>query len=221
MCEVSRQNFEAMFPEIVRCISSADVVALDFEFTGIDLLHNSLFDDAPTRYAKSRASVQQTSVLQVGLATFSVSPESLQPNSYVVRAFNFILLPPAYPPLGSSFVCQSSALDFLRTHNFDLNACVDRGVSFLNDVEIARLRRHLSCLQRCEHLNGSLERVIRERASDAADWLAGDRDSANVKPMPGLHSALLEIELRFRFQELWTSSEGEQGEVSDARKRVR
>lgn len=213
MCEVSRRNFSQLFPKLQQSLAAADIVALDFEFSGIDLELNSLFDTARDRYAKSRSSARRTTVLQCGLALFTSVTDGPRHNTYSVEAFNFLLFPPAYPPLRNSFVCQSDALQFLRSHSFDLNACVERGVSFLNDNEIAHLRRHLADLERCDFLRSDLEREVRARAAEVAEWLSSERPTASVAAIPGLHSNLLEVELRFRFPEIWTSTDGEQNEV--------
>ncbi|PAA83689.1 hypothetical protein BOX15_Mlig023704g2 [Macrostomum lignano] len=147
--EVTRQSFESDLATILDSISSADFVAIDGEYTGIETAsaRRSFFDTPAERYAKCRAALRQSAVLEFGLAAFrrvSVGDGGGFDNQWEARVFNVPLYPATFEPLGREFVCTAASLEFLRRHGLDLNRVVDCGVYYLNEAQEAQLRRLLN-----------------------------------------------------------------------------
>ena len=131
--DVTRENFDDLFPEIRKTIEDAAFIAIDGEFTGLSTstLHEpALFDTPEMRYEKLRKSMSNFALCQCGLSMYV--PDRLNVNSYEVYTFNFFLRPPSFGPIDGRFLCQASALEFLTNHNFDFNACFKHGVSYMN-----------------------------------------------------------------------------------------
>jgi poly(A)-specific ribonuclease len=77
MCEITNENFDLKFQEISHCMSKANYIAIDTEFTGLYIQNNepSRSDTAEERYKKLKKSIQTFNVIQIGLSAFRYSLE--------------------------------------------------------------------------------------------------------------------------------------------------
>ena len=196
----------------------ADFVALDLEFTGIELTNQtrySFFDTAAERYAKVRDSLAKTTVFQFGLACFckTASGNSLGvENKWQAHVYNIALFPPSLAALDISFLCQASALQFLTEHDMDITAIVKNGVSFMTDDQEDTVRVALMDGRYRHHFQEKQERELQLRCLRVAEWIETKQEvneavpHCDVLPILGVPSYALQCELRARFEDIWTYS---------------
>lgn len=122
--DVGADEFEQSLPLLQELVLGADFVGLDIEFTGLRSNLSrpqqiSLFDLPSEWYLKTRHSVQQFTICQIGLSVFSsIEGES---NKYVAHSCNFFLFPTTFGILDSEFSFQASSVQFLNQYGFDYN----------------------------------------------------------------------------------------------------
>eukprot|EP00928_Gymnodinium_smaydae_P097124 TRINITY_DN8722_c0_g1_i3.p1 TRINITY_DN8722_c0_g1~~TRINITY_DN8722_c0_g1_i3.p1 ORF type:complete len:607 (+),score=71.19 TRINITY_DN8722_c0_g1_i3:87-1823(+) len=118
--EVTSENFDLACIDIERRLPTTAYIAIDLELTGVSVFGNSeQFCDVSTERLKMACdAAEKFAVVQFGLTLCQVKP--FQPDE--MTTYNIILAPE------SSFLCEASALDFIRKHGGDLNTWVDKGV---------------------------------------------------------------------------------------------
>lgn len=152
MCDVTKSNFEELFPRIESAIQASSFVAFDGEFTCLTASNSgnpSLVDTPELRYGKLKKNVSQSTLCQIGISTFIADKE--KENSYCVKSFNFYLFPHSFGPLDSRFLCQPSSIEFLCHQNFDFNKFLYDGVPYLN-LDQERVLREM-------HANGNIRKA--------------------------------------------------------------
>ncbi|KAJ4918015.1 Poly(A)-specific ribonuclease PARN [Raphanus sativus] len=114
---VTRSNFETTLNELRAHVKAADFVAIDLEMTGVTSApwRDSLeFDRYDVRYLKVKDSAEKFAVVQ---HNFFIFPRQ-------ELTFDH---PPAH-----EFLCQTTSMDFLAKYQFDFNACIHEGISYLS-----------------------------------------------------------------------------------------
>jgi hypothetical protein len=164
-CEVTKENFLALLPEVTKLIDESKFVAIDAEFSGISLgdrFKISLLDDGPARYQKMKATAREFTVCQIGLSMFIKAQDQ---NQYVAHTYTFYLFPNSADYLGIRFAIQASSLSFLGQHSFGFDKWVQRGIPYLNGQQEATLRQQT--LDHCRSDNDLVTQKWRELVS----WL--------------------------------------------------
>ncbi|GLT57480.1 hypothetical protein SLA2020_304480 [Shorea laevis] len=145
---VTRSNFDSVLSELRSHVRAADFVAIDLEMTGITSApwrESFEFDRFDIRYLKVRDSADKFAVLQFGVCPFRWEPLK---QSFIAHPHNFFVFPRQEIPLGGQsyeFLCQTSSMDFLAKYQFDFNACINEGISFLSR------RQEEEALRRLKH----------------------------------------------------------------------
>nr|WDD38921.1 specific ribonuclease PARN [Fagopyrum tataricum] len=132
---VTRSKFDLILPELTRQIRAADFVAIDLEMTGVTSApwrESFEFDRYDIRYLKVKDSAEKFAVVQFGVCPFRLDAIK---QSFVAHPHNFYIFPrqelstsaPTY-----EFLCQTTSIDFLARYQFDFNACIHEGVSYLS-----------------------------------------------------------------------------------------
>ena len=214
MCEVTKDNFQQLLPEVFGHIDRAAFVAFDCEFTSLSPdsdTKNSLFDTIQQRYRKLAHPPLDSVISQFGLAIFE---QDMPSNTYFARTYNFYICPRSFASVDDRFVCQASSLEFLIRYNFDFNKFLYRGISYLNTEQEKVLKSDLSGGALLRPIDRNIpfqdEDKIREICGDLAVWISkskvGDEmvvDSGLVVPY------VLHLEIRRKFVCLWSFSSGE------------
>ncbi len=117
LVKVTLDNFSEKLPEVLSAVEDASFVAVDGEFTGIQLDSSSRhmpFDTAEERYEKLAEGARRFQLVQFGLCTFHYDREG---DCYSNQAFNFYVWPRPYARNAPDrkFLCQASSLDFLMS----------------------------------------------------------------------------------------------------------
>ncbi|XP_015901133.2 poly(A)-specific ribonuclease PARN [Ziziphus jujuba] len=144
---VTRSNFEAALAELRGHVRAADFVAIDLEMTGVTSApwrDSFEFDRSDVRYLKVRDSAEKFAVVQFGVCPFRWDSSK---NSFVAHPHNFYVFPrqelsvdgPSY-----EFLCQTASIDFLAKYQFDFNACIREGISYLSKRQEDEAFRHLN-----------------------------------------------------------------------------
>lgn len=137
--EVTKNNFEEIFPEIVKDIESATFLCIDGEFTGLNNgLNVTAFDTPAESYRKIRAGSLDFLFVQFGLSIFTQDQKT---GRYKNKTYVFYLFP---RPLSRTapdarFLCQTSCIDFLVSNNFDFNKLFREGIPYLNATDESSL----------------------------------------------------------------------------------
>ena len=229
MCEVTRDNFETLLPEIYLLIDRAAFISFDCEFTALNPdaeSWRSLFDDISRRYAKLSRPAVHSIINQLGLSIFQQDPTN---NTFTARTFNLFVSPRSLASVDETFVCSTSSLEFLMRYNFDFNKFLYQGVSYLNDHTENQLRADLrgGLLLESGERNIPLqdEDWIRQICSQLSQWIhtrsvwpenfhdfsfssfskVGDEQELDIKQVVPF---ILHLEIRAKFSRLWTFSVG-------------
>ncbi|RDX61631.1 Poly(A)-specific ribonuclease PARN, partial [Mucuna pruriens] len=132
---VTTANFEPSLAELRRHLRSSDFVAIDLEMTGVTSApwrESVEFDRSDVRYLKVRDSAAKFAVVQFGVCPFRWDPSN---HSFIAHPHNFYVFPrQELAGLGpcDEFLCQTTSMDFLATYQFDFNACIHEGISYLS-----------------------------------------------------------------------------------------
>lgn len=212
MIAVTNQNFNTVYPHLVRALKDASYIAIDTEFTGINVddVQNSLFDSINERYEKQRRNIQPYAVIQFGITAFQRIQND---NEYTAEAFNFFLLPRSIPSKSRRIIWQIAALEFLTAYEFDFNELAYNGITYLNEADQAVLQQQLqeNVLFRSVERSTSYkeEDSLKDYISQVSEWLSTASDeTSSLKidtPTPILQY-LTHKELRNRFPNVWTLS---------------
>lgn len=132
---VTKSNFEQTLVDLAGHVRAADFVAVDLEMTGVTSSpwrESFEIDRYDVRYLKVKDSAEKFAVVQFGVCPFRWDPLKL---SFVAQPHNFYIFPrqelaadgPSY-----EFLCQPTSIDFLARYQFDFNACIREGLSYLS-----------------------------------------------------------------------------------------
>ncbi|KAK9673737.1 hypothetical protein RND81_12G185800 [Saponaria officinalis] len=143
---VTKSNFDETLIDLTTHLKSADFIAIDLEMTGITTSpwrESFEFDSSDIRYLKVKDSAHNFAVLQFGVCPFRWDTRL---HSFVAHPHNFYIFPHQELPVDGpsyEFMCQTSSIDFLAKYQFDFNACIRDGVSYLSrgqeDAVLSRL----------------------------------------------------------------------------------
>lgn len=157
---VTRSNFETTLNDLRSHVKAADFVAIDLEMTGVTSApwRDSLeFDRYDVRYLKVKDSAEKFAVVQFGVCPFSWDSLTQSFVSHPLVSFsltekfccffrwiltirvrfgryNFFVFPRqelTFDSPAHEFLCQTTSMDFLAKYQFDFNACIHEGASFL------------------------------------------------------------------------------------------
>ncbi|WOL12099.1 poly(A)-specific ribonuclease PARN [Canna indica] len=151
--KVTRSNFEAALEDLRTRVRESDFVAVDIEMTGVTSApwrDSFEFDRSDVRYLKLKDSAEKFAVVQFGVCPFRWEASQ---SSFVAHPHNFYVFPrkelPVHGP-SSEFLCQTTSIDFLAKYQFDFNACIHEGISYLSREQEAEAFKFLSS----EYLDG-------------------------------------------------------------------
>ncbi|BFY99781.1 hypothetical protein BsWGS_02821 [Bradybaena similaris] len=211
MCEVTRHNFTDLYAKIEQSINSADFIAIDTEFTGLyfdTVCKPSLFDNSGERYFKLRKSVQNFSLLQLGITTFV---RNAKENRYIAETFNFHLCPMSFGSHDQRFYMQASSVQFLCKHKFNFNMWLYEGLPYLNKVEEKELEEQLENGLLFSGIESELdEKELQNLCSGVAAWVStasvGECLTLQIDESSFSAMYICHKDLRTRFPQIWTST---------------
>ncbi|XP_042520170.1 poly(A)-specific ribonuclease PARN-like [Macadamia integrifolia] len=145
--KVTKTNFDSALEDLRGHVRDADFVAIDLEMTGVTSApwrESFEFDRYDVRYLKVKDSVEKFAVVQFGVCPFRWDSSK---ESFVAHPHNFYVFPRKELPFDgpcSEFLCQTTSIDFLAKYQFDFNACIHEGISYLSRTQEAEAWRHFN-----------------------------------------------------------------------------
>ncbi|KAL4812118.1 ribonuclease H-like domain-containing protein [Aspergillus spinulosporus] len=140
--DVTAQTFPYHLARMLEDLASSAFVAIDFEFSGIALASQGTAGagqphSLQQRYQELKKCADKYQILQVGL-TFC--QEDTEAAKYTLKPYNLYLSPIIDRRLGVERNClfQSSAIEFLLGHKFDMDALYRTGVTYVSRDEEAQ-----------------------------------------------------------------------------------
>lgn len=139
------ENVKSLFEEQ---LAKADFLCIDCEFSGLRTGKDvNAYNDPSECYAHIRETFSDFLVIQFGVSFFRKVG-----NEYKNSTFTFYIFPK--PSVKSApdkiFLCQSSAIDFLASNNFDFNKLFYQGQSYNLLFDIVRIKtshiQQLKCI---------------------------------------------------------------------------
>ncbi|XP_059886460.1 poly(A)-specific ribonuclease PNLDC1 isoform X1 [Delphinus delphis] len=203
----------------------ASPAGLDIEFTGLRSNPSgpqqiSLFDLPSEWYLKTRQSVQQFTVCQIGLSMFSsIEGES---NKYEAHSCNFFLFPTTFGILDSEFSFQASSVQFLNEHGFDYNKFLKNGIPYMNEEQEKKIKH--SILTGNWRVRSSLDKdQIKVVIDEVTRWLdlAEEGDWMTLPGITGFQAFEVQLVLRKALPDIWTVMRGQGVTVKKVSKRHR
>ncbi|XP_054451143.1 poly(A)-specific ribonuclease PNLDC1 [Pteronotus mesoamericanus] len=207
--DVGADGFEQSLPLLQELVLGADFVGLDIEFTGLrtNLAGSqqiSLFDLPSEWYLKTRASVQQFTICQIGLSVFSsIEGES---NKYVAHSCNFFLFPTTFGVLDSEFSFQASSVQFLNQYGFDYNKFLKHGIPYMNEEQEKKIKHNI--LTGNWRVRSSLDKdLIKVVIGEVTRWLtlAEEGDCMTLPGIAGFQAFEVQLVLRQALPGIWTA----------------
>ncbi|KAJ8637100.1 hypothetical protein MRB53_011367 [Persea americana] len=157
---VTKSNFESALEDLRRHVRAADFVSVDLEMTGITSApwRESLeLDRSDVRYLKVKDSAEKFAVVQFGVCPFRWDGSK---ESFVAHPHNFYIFPRKELPVdgpSNEFLCQTTSIDFLAKYQFDFNACIHEGISYLSRVQEAEALHTLGSAYGDELINSQYQ----------------------------------------------------------------
>ncbi|XP_050246427.1 poly(A)-specific ribonuclease PARN-like isoform X2 [Quercus robur] len=144
---VTKGNFESALAELRRHVAAADFVAIDLEMSGVTSApwrESFEFDRSDVRYLKVKDSAEKFAVVQFGVCPFRWDSSKL---SFIAHPHNFYVFPRQEVPIDGpsyEFLWQTTSIEFLAKYQFDFNACIREGISYLSRGQEEEALRRLS-----------------------------------------------------------------------------
>ncbi|CAO2628710.1 Poly(A)-specific ribonuclease PNLDC1 [Lemmus lemmus] len=195
-------------PVCLRTRLFCSTLGLDIEFTGLRSNLSrpqqiSLFDLPSEWYVKTRQSVQQFTICQIGLSVFSsIEGES---NKYVAHSCNFFLFPTTFGILDSEFSFQASSVQFLNQYGFDYNKFLKNGIPYMNEEQEKKIKH--SILRGNWRVRSSLDKdQIKMVIDKVTHWLdlAEEGDQMSLPGIAGFQAFEVQLVLRQALPNIWT-----------------
>ncbi|XP_012615118.1 poly(A)-specific ribonuclease PNLDC1 isoform X2 [Microcebus murinus] len=206
--DVGANEFEQSLPLLQELVLDADFVGLDIEFTGLRSnltgpQQISLFDLPSEWYIKTRQSVQQFTICQIGLSVFSSMER--EANKYVAHSCNFFLFPTTFGILDSEFSFQASSVQFLNHYGFNYNKFLKNGIPYMNEEQEKKIKHNILCGN--WKVRSSLDKdQIKVVIDEVTRWLdlAEEGEWMTLPGIAGFQAFEVELVLRQALPNVWT-----------------
>nr|XP_054348262.1 poly(A)-specific ribonuclease PNLDC1 isoform X4 [Pongo pygmaeus] len=206
--DVGADEFEESLPLLQELVQEADFVGLDIEFTGLRSNLSgpqqiSLFDLPSEWYLKTRQSVQQFTICQIGLSVFSAIEG--EANKYTAHSCNFYLFPTTFGILDSEFSFQASSVQFLNQYGFNYNKFLKNGIPYMNEEQEKKIRHDI--LTGNWRVRSSPDKdQIKVVIDEVTRWLdlAKEGDWMTLPGITGFQAFEVQLVLRQALPNIWT-----------------
>ncbi|CAA6672445.1 unnamed protein product [Spirodela intermedia] len=145
--KVTKSNFTSALEELRAQVRASDFVAVDLEMTGVTSApwrEAFEFDRSDVRYSKVKDSAEKFAVVQFGVCPFRWDDTK---ESFVAHPHNFYIFPRGELSIDgpcNEFHCQTTSINFLAKYQFDFNACIYEGISYLSRAQEAKALNGMS-----------------------------------------------------------------------------
>lgn len=133
--EITTQNFEQEFDNIKQAIIDSDFIAMDTEFTGLEIgekAEKNRHDSSNKMYKKYKYVWEKFSAIQIGLWMFTWDEES---NWYLSHPYNFYVLPISQlEDENQKILYDMDTCKFHQKHHFDWELLFKYGISYKEKI---------------------------------------------------------------------------------------
>ncbi|KAM7499006.1 hypothetical protein LguiA_023420 [Lonicera macranthoides] len=181
---VTKSNFESALSALRLHVRDADFVSIDLEMTGVTSApwrESFEFDRFDIRYLKVKDSAQKFAVVQFGVCPFRWDHSK---QSFIAYPHNFYVFPRQEVPISGpsyEFLCQTTSMDFLAKYQFDFNACIHEGVSYLSRGQEDEALRCLNSSYKDQLLPSKLKEIRERPLVRMADILFTERMKNRIR----------------------------------------
>ncbi|XP_031793397.1 poly(A)-specific ribonuclease PNLDC1 isoform X3 [Sarcophilus harrisii] len=206
--ELGADGFEQKLPLLEELILGSDFLGLDIEFTGLRSIfpkgqQTSLFDSPAEWYLKTKQSIQQFTVCQIGLSMFSSMGR--KSNKYIAHSYNFFLFPTTLGIMDSEFSFQASSILFLNQYGFDYNKFLKNGIPYMNEEQEKKIKQDL--LTGNWKVRSTLDKdQMKVVIDEVTRWLemAQEGDWMTLPDITGFQAFEVQLVLRQALPTVWT-----------------
>uniref|UniRef100_A0A7S1KWV2 Uncharacterized protein n=1 Tax=Neobodo designis TaxID=312471 RepID=A0A7S1KWV2_NEODS len=170
--DVTRANFEVVFPHIKRLLEDAEFSSIDFEMSGIRTAEdtNDIEKSAAEAFPEKSKAAQRYTLVQFGLCIFTKKPMPADapanaPQQYVAHPFNFFVFP---GDKSEDIVINVDTAAFLAKHNMDFSKWITEGVPYLKRTKAVEMR----------------DKLARKQGSPSPSGAAAEDDDDGDEPVP-------------------------------------
>jgi len=129
--DVTKKNFEKLWPQIIEDIANSSFVSIDAEMSGLGSPKKTMTSNLDERYAVISLLAATRSIISLGLACFKCLQEDTEKRNfgenkinYCVAVYNIMLL------CSDPYTVDPKAVEFLVEHGFNFNKQFAEGISF-------------------------------------------------------------------------------------------
>uniref|UniRef100_A0A4X2LTK8 Uncharacterized protein n=1 Tax=Vombatus ursinus TaxID=29139 RepID=A0A4X2LTK8_VOMUR len=161
---------------------------------------NSLFDSPAEWYLKTKKSIQQFTVCQIGLSMFSSMGRK-----YIAHSYNFFLFPTTLGIMDSEFSFQASSILFLNQYGFDYNKFLKNGIPYMNEEQEKKIKQDL--LTGNWKVRSTLDKdQMKVVIDEVTRWLemAQEGDWMTLPDITGFQAFEVQLVLRQALPTVWT-----------------
>ncbi|XP_027702403.1 poly(A)-specific ribonuclease PNLDC1-like isoform X4 [Vombatus ursinus] len=206
--ELGADRFEQKLPLLEELVLGSDFLGLDIEFTGLRSIfpkgqQTSLFDSPAEWYLKTKKSIQQFTVCQIGLSMFSSMGR--KSNKYIAHSYNFFLFPTTLGIMDSEFSFQASSILFLNQYGFDYNKFLKNGIPYMNEEQEKKIKQDL--LTGNWKVRSTLDKdQMKVVIDEVTRWLemAQEGDWMTLPDITGFQAFEVQLVLRQALPTVWT-----------------
>uniref|UniRef100_A0A2I3RPE8 Poly(A)-specific ribonuclease PNLDC1 n=1 Tax=Pan troglodytes TaxID=9598 RepID=A0A2I3RPE8_PANTR len=201
--DVGADEFEESLPLLQELVQEADFVGEEPGIRGCARQSPFLFDLPSEWYLKTRQSVQQFTICQIGLSVFSAIEG--EANKYIAHSCNFYLFPTTFGILDSEFSFQASSVQFLNQYGFNYNKFLKNGIPYMNEEQEKKIRHDI--LTGNWRVRSSPDKdQIKVVIDQVTRWLelAKEGDWMTLPGITGFQAFEVQLVLRQALPNIWT-----------------
>jgi poly(A)-specific ribonuclease len=201
---ISKKNWEAVHPNLLRAIESADFISFDYELTGLHI-KNDRYLGLDVAYAAHSEGVKSYIPVQLGICAARF--DTLR-QKWILTPASIYLYPSSVDESGRTFSMSTAAMNFLVSNGFNCNEWISHGLSWLRPIEEQDKRRAIklrmdeiragTAVGKPEAPTGVFEfpsesdrELMESLARQIVDWQKSDLHSPLQVPMESAFTRLL------------------------------
>ena len=138
--ELTRDNYYDIEPNILKDIEESHFIAIDLELSGLIQKKFKIYDSPEENFLKSKYNAENFRIIQFGITPFIKSINNKK--DYVAKPYNIYIFPSEMQNNGK-FDFYIESIIFNREHGCDFNKWISKGVPYLNEDNLNKLKERL------------------------------------------------------------------------------
>ena len=138
--ELTKDNYYDIESQILKDIEECDFIAFDLEFSGLIQNKSKIYDSPEEYFTKLKYNAENFRIIQLGLTIFKKSEENNK--EYIAKPYCIYVFP-SEKQNNNKFDFVIGAIIFNREHGCDFNKWISKGVPYLNEENLSKLKERL------------------------------------------------------------------------------